>query len=248
MKRGLILMALLLVVPAYCGYKLVFRNGAVLEVTAKPDLSGTTVRAQTTDGKRVILPVRLLDLAATEVLNRPLPPKPPVPEKTEKPEARPVPVPTTETPTAKPLIITEETVGKPEKRETRSESGGANNRSVPASEVEEEPGAEPRGPVDDQGRDERYWREQFARNRNETTAVQTRIEQVQMELNRLTGERIRTDDEVYRRQLIGKINQLQAGLDKLNRQLETLKAQKQKLLEEARRSGALPGWYRDYVD
>ena len=270
MQKVAVLAVFLCCSSLFAGYKVVFRNGAVVELKAMPDLTGRMVEGETLDGKRIIVPVRIIDLEATRAYNQTAEVQRPavaqeVPVKPEKP-AEQVPVhpvrenpelverPATEagrTP-SKPFVITEETVGKPEPKEQPSAESAreaalartnTNVREEPMSEETE--GGEIR---DSSGRTESYWQGRFEANRSQTRATEEQVEKVQDELNRLFTLQLSTDDDIYKRRIDQDIQKLTELMDRLRKQLTSLQKEKADLLDEARRSGALPGWYRDYDD
>lgn len=263
MKRVMVFIGILVVtLPVLAGYKLVFQNGAMLELKEKPDLTLRLIQGETMAGKAVIFPARLLDRSATERLNeQELKPNDPVAERPEPLPAKPMktvePVrpeqATVSEPSGEPLIITNDTIQRPvpeKKPDSPPATEGGESEARRNVDTGMEQGLSPRdsGYVDDKGRGESYWRSRFENNQKMIQRTEKSLEELQLELNRLAGEQIQTDDEVYRRRLIGDIQELEKKKKTLQDQLDGLRKEKQELKEEARRSGALPGWYRDYVD
>ena len=262
MKRLFVFLMLFMMVPCFGAYKLVLKNGAVLELARKPDLSGKQVIAETVKGKRIIFPVRFVDAIATKAVNeKKLAPKKRVIQiqKTAPDTARKV-VPVTPVPATGvqkvPLVITNETVKKNVTNEVTAEETESsatellqqeNNQTTTASSaVEGNDG--PEGPTDDKGRTEEYWRGKFQTNRESQAAVLKELKKMQSRMNAMASQRLQTDDELEKRRLAGKMEDLQKKIDDAKMRLTKLKEDKKKLLEEARTSGALPGWYRDYED
>lgn len=266
MKKFLIMVILLLSTSLFAGYKLVLRNGAVMELKSKPDLSGKMVTGETVDGKRIIVPARIVDMAATQSMNRhdsqlatPVPvrqePGTPEPEPSPVVEA-PEPVKTVpvEEATAKkpdPLIITNDTIRKPTSAVSPKEETA--RPSQPPVTTGPEEGVPAEDSNDNQRRDrsgktESYWRGRFQANQSAILGAEEQLEKVQVELNRLFSARLNTDDEMARRRLNEDIDRLNEIKERTERQLAALKGEKQDLIKEARKSGALPGWYRDYDD
>ena len=262
MKRLFVFLMLFMMVPGFGAYKLVLTNGAVLELTKKPDLSGKQVTAETVRGKRIIFPVRFVDAIATKAANEKklAPQKPVIQVQRDVPDAARKAVPITLVPATGvekvPLVITNETVKKSvtnevTAEETESSAAGVmqeeNSRTTNASsavEGDDRPG----GPTDDKGRTEEYWRGKFQANRELQAGVQKNLKKMQSKMNAMASQRLQTDDEMEKRRLAGKMQDLQKLIDKGELQLQKLKENKKSLLEEARTSGALPGWYRDYED
>ncbi len=261
MKRLLVFLIFFMMVPAFGAYKLVLKNGAVLELAIKPDMSGKQVTAETVKGKRIIFPARFVDVVATELANqkKPAPVKAvasPVQKAVATTDRKAVPGRLDKTREPKvPLVITNETVKTAVVEEGTAEEEAAKaaealqkekDRFARAAAGEEEEGSE--GVTDDKGRGEEYWRGEFQRNMELQAGVLKNLRKMQSKMNAMASRRIQTDDDMERRGLAGKMQKMQKLIDKAEAELQTLKGNKEKLLEEARVSGALPGWYRDYED
>lgn len=261
MRQLLVFLIFFMMVPAFGAYKLVLKNGAVLELTKKPDLSGKQVTAEMMKGKRIIFPVRYVDMVATKLANQKKPaPAKAVPSPVQKTGAttdrKAVPARLSKTGEPKaPLVITNETVKKVIVEEGAAEEAAAKavealqkekDRSERAAAAEEEKG--PVGVTDDKGRGEEFWRGEFQKNRKLQAGVLKNLKKMQSNMNAMASRRIQTDDEMEKRSLAGKMQKMQKLIDKAEAGLQKLKEDKEKLLEEARVSGALPGWYRDYED
>ena len=261
MKQLVVFLMFFMMLPAFGAYKLVLKNGAVLELAKKPDLSGKQVTAEMMKGKRIIFPVRYVDMAATELANqkKPAPAKAvasPVQKAREATDRKAAPVRLSKTGEPKaPLIITNETVKKTIVEEGAAEEEAAKaaealqkekERFARAAAAEEEEGSE--GVTDDKGRGEEYWQGEFQRNRELQAGVLKNLKKMQSQMNAMASRRIQTDDDMEKRSLAGKMQKMQKLIDKAEAGLQKLKENKEKLLEEARVSGALPGWYRDYED
>ncbi len=260
MKRLLVFLIFFMMVPAFGAYKLVLKNGAVLELAIKPDMSGKQVTAETVKGKRIIFPARFVDVVATELANQKKSTSEkavvsPV-QKAVATDRKAVPGRLGKTGEPKvPLVITNETVKKAVVEEGTAEEEAAKaaealqkekDRFTRAAAGEEEEGSE--GVTDDKGRGEEYWRGEFQRNMELQAGVLKNLRKMQSKMNAMASRRIQTDDDMERRDLAGKMQKMQKLIDKAEAELQTLKENKEKLLEEARVSGALPGWYRDYED
>ena len=266
MRRFLIILMLLIGTSLFAGYKLVLRNGAVMELKSKPDLSGKMVTGETVDGKRIIVPARIIDMAATQSRNQaesqpaapvpaaqePVTPEPePSPAVVEPVSANVTPVADETTEKPDPLIITNETIirAKPAASPTEQATKPAEPPTTTGPEEVSSSGDPADGQRRDRsGRTESYWRGRFEANRSATLRAEEQLQKVQVELNRLFSARLNTDDELARRRLNEDIDQLNEIKERTEKQLSTLRAENQDLFKEARRSGALPGWYRDYDD
>lgn len=93
---------------------------------------------------------------------------------------------------------------------------------------------------------EEYWRARKQETDSRLKEAQTRVEQLQSEINTLTAAFYAESDGVAQRPLIDaerteRIKELEAA--KL--ELEAARAASEGLEDDARRSGALPGWIRD---
>ncbi len=260
MKKLAIFLILFMIVPVFGAYKLVLTNGAVLELAQKPDLSGKQVTAETVKGKRIIFPARFVDRAATKLVNR----KKPEADKQAIPVQKVVPDATENevqvlikrpAQSHAPLIITNETL---ERKAQQADTGETvtpekparvekNEEGVPNITALEEEG-EMAPQVDDNGHGEDYWRGKFQENQAAQAGLKKGLKKMQLKLNAMVGRKLQTDDELEKRALTGKIQELQKRIDKAKAELLKLKEEKGKLLEKARTSGALPGWYRDYED
>jgi len=262
MKRLFVFLMLFMMVPGFGAYKLVLKNGAVLELARKPDLSGKQVTAETVKGKRIIFPVRFVDAIATKAANekKRAPKKPVLQVQKDVPDTAQKVVPVTPMPATGvqkvPLVITNETVKKNVTNEVTAEETESsatevmqqeNNQTTNASTAVEG-NDRPAGPTDDKGRTEEYWRGKFQTNRELQAAVLKDLKKMQSKMNEMASQRLQTDDEMEKRRLAGKMQKLQKRIDDGKVQLKKLKEIKNNLLEEARTSGALPGWYRDYED
>ncbi len=256
MKKLMVLLIFFMMIPAFGAYKLVLKNGTVLELVRKPDLSGKRVTAETVKGKKIIFSARFVDMNATKEANqtKPFSEKPVPPVHNVVPSVKKmVPRSVAETGRHKvPLVITNETVkngivpedtGEEKNTETGKERQAENNTMV----SEEEPEM-PSEIVDDHGHGEDYWRERFKENKELQAGVVKDLKKMQLKMNAMMARRLQTDDEMEKRALAGKMQKLQKLIDNAKLSLQNLKKEKEKLLDEARTSGALPGWYRDYED
>jgi len=251
MKRFLLILLILFSVNVFAGYyKVFFKNGGVLILKSKPDFSKEKVYGITFEGKKVVFSKKYVDLEKTKKANMPKPKetKKKTDSKKTAEKSNPFVYPKTKKP---PLIITEATVGKREKKDKPTKK-----KSNPfMSWRDEEGGAPPEdylegselGRFGSEEEAERYWRSKFIAVNNSIKETEDAIKKIQSELNRLFTEKLNTDDTIY----IMKINQEMEKLEKKKKSLEKkliqLKKRKKELKEEARRAGALPGWYRDLI-
>jgi hypothetical protein len=93
---------------------------------------------------------------------------------------------------------------------------------------------------------EEYWRARKQEVNSRVSEAQTRVEQLQSEINSLTQAFYAEGDGVAQRPLIEterieRIKELEAAKEAL----QNARAESEGLEDEARRAGALPGWLRD---
>ena len=98
----------------------------------------------------------------------------------------------------------------------------------------------------DPAQTEEYWRGRKQDVDARVQGAQSRVEQIQSEINSLTAAFYAEGDGVAQRPLIEserieRIKELEAA----KQELETAKTEAAGLEDEARRAGALPGWLRD---
>jgi hypothetical protein len=147
-------------------------------------------------------------------------------------------------------VITSETVeaGKKEGKGGKGEKGSGSSSPSSASR----PGsAEPAAPTgydayrDSRGRDEAWWRSSMASVRGRITTLETQISDLETQVAGLRNAFYNHDDPAYRDGVIKpKWDQAVQDLDSARQQLERSKNEETALRDEARTSGALPGWLR----
>jgi len=99
--------------------------------------------------------------------------------------------------------------------------------------------------VDNAGRDKAYWQSAMQEARQAVTTAQERVNTLQTDINRLQNDFYSRDDPAYRDGVIKPaLDQALADIEKAKRDVETAKKRLTDLSEEARKSGALPGWLR----
>lgn len=99
--------------------------------------------------------------------------------------------------------------------------------------------------VDSQGRGEKYWRSIYQRARTGITNLENRLSSLQSEINKLQNDYYRWDDPEYRDAVIKpKWDQAVKDLETTRSDLEKARENLETIERDARKSGALPGWFR----
>lgn len=98
---------------------------------------------------------------------------------------------------------------------------------------------------DSKGRTKEDWQKMIQEAKENVNRLENRVRELQNQLNKLTNDYYSWDDMAYREGVI-KVNmdKISKELEIVKEQLEAAKARIPELEEEARKSGALPGWLR----
>lgn len=105
--------------------------------------------------------------------------------------------------------------------------------------------AAPAGPTDKKGRDEKYWRAQFQKARDDLKKAEQKVQLLDLKIKELNTQLLRQSDIYNREYRLGpEIADTQKQLDEANKEVEQGKKQITDLEDELRRSGGLPGWSR----
>jgi hypothetical protein len=114
----------------------------------------------------------------------------------------------------------------------------------PAQEQEAGP-AKPTGPVDKQGRDEKYWRGAFETARADLKRAEDRALVLEIQRNEINLQILRQSN-LYNREnvLRTQLNTLETELATVRKTVEAARLKISDLEEELRRSGGHPGWAR----
>ena len=103
----------------------------------------------------------------------------------------------------------------------------------------------PAGPTDNKGRDEKYWRAQFQKARDEVKKAEEKAQLLDLRLKDLNTQLLRQSDVYNREYRLGpEIADTQKQLDDARKELDQAKKKLTDLEDELRRSGGLPGWAR----
>jgi crotonobetainyl-CoA:carnitine CoA-transferase CaiB-like acyl-CoA transferase len=240
----------------FAQYTVVLKNGLQLKVKEKPDFSKQMVEIVKDDGKKLILKTTLIDIEATKEVN-----KEKNQQKAQSANNLSVKKNTSvdnivkTTDNKKVFVINEKNFvkfqdkdGKKDtKKKTESryyskvsdkeerivEKYNSDNREEDSDELDNKNG-------------ESYWREIFANNKTKLDVAKLNLQKMEERMNQLSSAKIQSTDTMYIMQITKEMNILQEKINKQKQVVDSLQREKQKLLERARREGALPGWYRDY--
>ena len=121
--------------------------------------------------------------------------------------------------------------------------------AAPAQTTAEKPAdaaaAKPAGPVDNRGRDEKYWRDAFQKARTDLKRAEDNVQILEGKVKDLNTQVLRQSDVYNRENVIGsQITATQKELDTAKKDAEQARAKVTSLEEELRTTGGLPGWAR----
>jgi hypothetical protein len=103
----------------------------------------------------------------------------------------------------------------------------------------------PTGPVDNQGRDEKYWREEFQKARDAVRRADEKVQILEVRVTDLNTQLLRQSDVYNRENVIGpQITAAQKELEATRREAEQARRRISELEDQLRTSGGLPGWAR----
>jgi len=103
----------------------------------------------------------------------------------------------------------------------------------------------PAGPTDTKGRDEKYWRAQFQKVRDEVKKAEEKAQLLDLKLKDQNTQLLRQSDVYNREYRLGpEIADTQKQLDDARKQVDQAKKKLTDLEDELRRSGGPPGWAR----
>jgi chromosome segregation ATPase len=122
---------------------------------------------------------------------------------------------------------------------------GAGANAAPEVKAETETPPKPAGPVDNRGRNEKYWRDAFENARNELRRAEEEVQIQEARVKDLNTQLLRQSDVYNRENVIGaQITEAQKALNTAKTKVEQAKNKVSNLEEELRSSGGLPGWAR----
>ncbi len=98
---------------------------------------------------------------------------------------------------------------------------------------------------DSKGRTKEDWQKMIKEAKENLAKWESKVKELQSELNKLTNDYYSWDDVAYREGVIKQnMDRVTRDLEKAKEELEKAKELIPELEEEARKSGALPGWLR----
>jgi hypothetical protein len=125
---------------------------------------------------------------------------------------------------------------------TSSTSSTPSTSAAPAPQAEE---AKPTGPTDNKGHDEKYWRTQFKKARDDAKRADEKVQLLDLRVKDLNGQLLNRTDIYNRENQIGpQIAAAQKELEEARTQAELAKKKITDLEDELRRAGGPPGWSR----
>jgi hypothetical protein len=124
------------------------------------------------------------------------------------------------------------------------------SESSPAAEAADEKPQEaaakpPAGPVDNQGRDEKYWRDAFEKARTDLRRAEENVQIQEARVKDLNTQLLRQSDIYNRENVLGpQITAAQKDLETARKDADQARNKVSNLEEELRGSGGLAGWAR----
>jgi hypothetical protein len=105
--------------------------------------------------------------------------------------------------------------------------------------------AKPTGPTDLKGHDEKYWRDQFQKARDDVKQADQKIQLLDLKVKDLNNQMLNRSDIYNREQVLGpQITATQKELDAARAQSEAAKKKLTDIEDDLRKAGGLPGWAR----
>jgi hypothetical protein len=103
----------------------------------------------------------------------------------------------------------------------------------------------PTGPLDNKGRDEKYWRDAFRKAREAVRQADQKVQYQEARVQDLNTQFLRQNDIYNKENILGaQINAAQKDLDAAKAEAEQARNNVSKLEDELRASNGLPGWAR----
>jgi len=126
---------------------------------------------------------------------------------------------------------------------TTAASTSSTAATTPAANAETP--AKPTGPTDNKGHDEKYWRAQFQKARDDVKRAEEKAEILDLRVKDLNSKLLNRSD-IYNREnlLLPEITAAQNDLEAARAQAEQAKKKVTDLEDELRRAGGPPGWAR----
>jgi hypothetical protein len=133
------------------------------------------------------------------------------------------------------------TVNKPAPEETEKKTGEESEAQPKTEKTETAPQSDE--PVDFQGRPESFWRQTFADARQKVKSLEDEENVLILKLNDLQNQFYREANGFRQQEIQREIQKTLYEQDKNKEELKKAKDELQDLDKEARKSGALPGWF-----
>ena len=101
------------------------------------------------------------------------------------------------------------------------------------------------GPTDRQGRNEKWWRDAFAKTRKDLNSAENQVKVLELQLNQAQRDYMEKTS-LYNREMVlaAEMNAVQSDLDKGKGEVVRLRQQLAQMEEDLRRSGGPAGWAR----
>ena len=137
---------------------------------------------------------------------------------------------------------------EPQKKTVIVETGVATTTPAGTSAAAETaplPVLTPGGFKDNNGHDEKYWRERFQQARNDATRAEARVQLLDNKLKELNTQYLNRTDIYNRENVVGKkIGDTQKQLDDAHKEADQANQKITYLEDELHRAGGPPGWAR----
>lgn len=237
----------------FADYTIVLNNGATLILEKKPDFTKKMISIVKKDGQKLLLKKEIIDLDATEKANLPKVEKKQATKKIDKNENKKEEQKIiNESPNSnkKILVLTDKNFKRNENSKQKSNTNSKktyesniNNEGENSDEMNSQNSS---GISDREGKGEEYWTKLFQNNKLELNEAENELKQMNDKMNKMAADKLGSTDTMFIMTISETMNKLQVNIDKQKIFIQSIKDEKQKLLDKAKKSGALPGWYRDY--
>ena len=126
---------------------------------------------------------------------------------------------------------------------TTAASTSSTAATTPAANAETP--AKPTGPTDNKGHDEKYWRAQFQKARDDVKRAEEKVQLLDLRVKDLNSQLLNRSDIYNRENQLGpQITAAQMQLEDARVEAEQAKKKVTDLEDELRRAGGPPGWAR----
>jgi hypothetical protein len=195
-------------------YKVVLKDGKVIEARTKPVSMEGHYRFTDPQNQFHAIPLHLIDVDATQALN--------AASDSKSKSAR---------------VLSNEDISSKSSKSTSSPAGSeqpdpARSKLAATSQPKPEPGTR---------KGEAYWRSQAKQIRDEMLRIDSEIEALNEKIKSGKGDGVKIGFDTYNQVIYANF---ESKLKELEKQREKLQKMKAALEEDARKAGALPGWLR----